>query len=470
MRSKDHKRNINRKIQLGNEKKDTMKTKSEQNADIIEQDLQWLHTIIENRIKEYFDREKFPYEEPKVPDIDTEGSFYAGFIRKNDLTIDERKIILLALAAEIKPEVLDDFLLNDKNLNKSFTVFGGIHSPKCNGFLPTIKTAFFLLGGNNFCKQVNVIHMLDRTHRLFTKNILSEINIESNEPRSSIPLCLSGNTLSQIFTGKNIQMEYSSDFPASGLSTFMEWDDLVLCESTKQDLKEILAWLNHGSKLINKLNMRKNIQPGFRTLFYGPSGTGKTTAVALIGKKVGKEVYRIDLSQIVSKYIGETEKNLEKIFRVAQERDWILFFDEADALFGKRTNISNSNDRFANQETAYLLQRIEAINNLVILASNMKKNVDKAFTRRFQSVVYFPIPEQDERKRLWEGTFTQDIVLDDEINLDDISSKYNIAGGSIVNVVRYATLMALANDSVFISKKDLMDGIRREYNKEGKTV
>lgn len=250
----------------------------------------------------------------------------------------------------------------------------------------------------------------------------------------------------------------------------MEWGDLVLGEATEKNLSELLAWPDHGQKLIEDLNMKRTIQPGYRALFYGPSGTGKTITAALIGKKTGLPVYRVDISQMVSKYIGETEKNLEKIFNTAEEHNWILFFDEADALFGKRTSIGTSNDKYANQETAYLLQRIETCTNIVILATNLKKNLDEAFTRRFQSIIHFPVPDSKERLRLWQGVFTEDVVLDDEINLEEIAEKFDIAGGSIVNVARYSTLMALSRNTAFISRDFLMEGIKREHAKLGRTI
>jgi SpoVK/Ycf46/Vps4 family AAA+-type ATPase len=128
-----------------------------------------------------------------------------------------------------------------------------------------------------------------------------------------------------------------------------------------------------------------------KILFIGEPGTGKKTLASLIGQQSGKEVYRIDLSMIVSKYIGETEKNLELVFAKAENKGWILFFDEADALFGKRTNVKDAHDKYANQEVAYLLQRIEDYNGLVIVATNMKHNIDDAFTRRFQTIIRFPL-------------------------------------------------------------------------------
>ena len=205
-------------------------------------------------------------------------------------------------------------------------------------------------------------------------------------------------------------------------------------------------------------------------MFYGPPGTGKTLTAALLGKISGLEVYRIDLSMVVSKYIGETEKNLEKIFQQAEFKNWILFFDEADALFGKRTSINDAHDRFANQEVSYLLQRVEDYAGVVILASNMRSNIDEAFVRRFESIIYFPMPRAGERMRLWSNAFSVKSELDEKINFREISSSYELSGGSIMNVVRYATLMSLKKNTNLISAEDIFDGIRKEFQKEGKKL
>ena len=144
--------------------------------------------------------------------------------------------------------------------------------------------------------------------------------------------------------------------------------------------------------------MKKVLKPGFKALFHGLPGTGKTLTAMLIGKKTGLDIYRVDLSQMVSKYIGETEKNLAKVFDKAEHKNWILFFDEGDALFGKRTNTKDAHDRYANQQVSYLLQRIEEYDGLVILATNLKNNIDDAFLRRFQSIIHFPMARTQRAK------------------------------------------------------------------------
>ena len=176
----------------------------------------------------------------------------------------------------------------------------------------------------------------------------------------------------------------------SHLTTDRSWKDLTPDKQTIKKVEQIKSWLKQSASVKPVPVLKKKIKQGFKTLFFGPPGTGKTMAAALIGKESNMDVYKIDLSMVISKYIGETEKNLARIFDEAEMKNWILFFDEADALFGKRSDVKDAHDRFANQEIGYLLQRIEEYPGLVILASNLKSNIDKAFLRRFQSVIHFP--------------------------------------------------------------------------------
>ena len=190
----------------------------------------------------------------------------------------------------------------------------------------------------------------------------------------------------------------------------------------------------------------------------------------LLGESTGREVYKVDLSLVVSKYIGETEKNLSKVFDQAQHKDWILFFDEADALFGKRSETKDAHDRYANQEISFLLQRIETFDGIAILASNLRENLDDAFTRRFESIIYFPMPRPEERLRLWQQGFSPKAQLEEALELEKIAQGYELSGGSIMNVIHYASLQALARDSEVIRCDDVNQGIRREYAKEGKAA
>ncbi|MEQ9230759.1 MAG: ATP-binding protein, partial [Cyclobacteriaceae bacterium] len=185
---------------------------------------------------------------------------------------------------------------------------------------------------------------------------------------------------------------------------------------------------------------------------------------------LARPVYRVDLSLIVSKYIGETEKNLAKVFDLAESKRWILFFDEADALFGQRVQTSSSNDRHSNQEVAFLLQRIEDFDGLVILATNFKTNLDEAFARRFQSMVYFPTPDKEERLALWQSYFNGKLPVEKGIDFQKISEDFEVTGGNIVNVLRYASVKAAGYETKAVKEKDILEGVKREMKQMGRSV
>ena len=216
--------------------------------------------------------------------------------------------------------------------------------------------------------------------------------------------------------------------------------------------------------------MRTKLKPGYKVLFHGPPGTGKTLTAALLGKLYKLDVYRIDLSMVISKYIGDTEKNLEKVFKKAENKNWILFFDEADSLFGKRSHISDAHDKYANQEISYLLQRLEDYPGLVILASNMRSNVDEAFTRRLQAVIHFPKPQARERFQIWLNAFSRQCTPPSREELARLAELYELTGGAIISVVQFASLLALSRDDKTITIEDLLQGVKKELRKEGKTI
>ena len=281
-------------------------------------------------------------------------------------------------------------------------------------------------------------------------------------------LKISDEYLSILTLGEAFKPEYSTNFPAKAIGTKLDWKDLVLHDHVRDELDDIVTWIEHGETLMKDWGLETKIKRGYRALFYGPPGTGKTLTACLIGKSLKLPIYRIDLSMIVSKFIGETEKNLANVFDQAENKNWILFFDEADALFGKRTSTSSSNDRHANQEVAYLLQRIEDFPGIIILASNLKGNLDDAFSRRFQSMIYFPVPDKEQRLELWKNAFGNKIELDDEINWQKIANEYAISGGSISNVLRHCSIKAIQRESKKVMLRDLVTGIKKEHRKEGK--
>ncbi|HQJ90530.1 MAG TPA: ATP-binding protein, partial [Paludibacteraceae bacterium] len=249
---------------------------------------------------------------------------------------------------------------------------------------------------------------------------------------------------------------------AKRLVSPLDWQDLVLDYQTYESLQEINTWITGQQIIMEEWGLSRHLKAGYRALFYGPLGTGKTLAATLLGKKNDMDVYRVDLSMIVSKYIGETEKNLARVFDMAENRNWILFFDEADALFGKRTAANSSNDRHANQEVAFLLQRIEDFPGTVILATNLKSNIDEAFSRRFQSMVYFPMPDVRLRTELWRRMLPAQWLGSDGDEIIREAAKTELSGGSISNVIRRCALHLLASGEKHLTKEKFLEISKKE--------
>lgn len=247
------------------------------------------------------------------------------------------------------------------------------------------------------------------------------------------------------------------------------WSDLVLHKDTLAQLREFCQQVRYHTKVYRDwgFDQRLSLGKGIIALFSGPSGTGKTLSAEILANELGLDLYKVDLSCVVSKYIGETEKNLSRVFQDAQESNAILFFDEADALFGKRSEVKDAHDRYANIEINYLLQRVEEYEGAIILASNMSKNIDAAFLRRMHFCIEFPFPDENHRFRIWQGIFPSQAPLTDNLDFEFIARKFKIAGGNIKNVALAAAFRAAENGGI-ISMEHLMLGMKREYQKLGK--
>ncbi len=411
-------------------------------------------------------------EEIAIPKLEMEHnqSHLATFILENDLENEDVVFLLLTLVPQLNPGFISSIITSFLPNGGEFPEFGGIKGKNHRGILPTVETALYILHGNDIEGRLNGMEYIRNDSFLFKNKILEVEVVPKGEPKMSGRLFMDEEHLAKITSGTILKPRLSQDFPASLIETGMKWSDLILKEKTIQEIKEIEVWLQYNATLMDEWDMRNIIKPGYRVMFYGPPGTGKTLTAGLLGKYTNKDVYRIDLSMVVSKYIGETEKNLSSLFDKAINKDWILFFDEADSIFGKRTNVRDAHDKYANQEVSYLLQRIEAHPGLVILASNFKNNIDTAFTRRFQSIIEFEIPTHTERLRLWENNLPKNIPLEEGVSLETLSKKYAITGSNIVNIVQYACLKTLASKENVIKESFIVEGIKKEYLKEGKTL
>jgi len=380
----------------------------------------------------------------------------------------ERFALIASLAPYIAPWIFNKLFSASQSSDKIMNVLGGyIQRDSHTIFLPTAETIIFLLAGNNIDKRHEVMLLLTPGAQLYKRNLVGITSMAEGHPWFK-GIVYPTDELLAIVKGHPYRPMQGSNFAAQRVETLLDWNDLVLPYDTTDALTELKIWLRYGKQLALHPEMGRKLKPGYRSLFYGPPGTGKTLTASLLGKENNLDVYRIDLSMVVSKWVGETEKNLKNIFDQAENKDWILFFDEADALFSKRTQANSSNDRYANQEVSYLLQRIEDFQGLVILASNLKGNIDDAFTRRFQSVVYFPMPDTNTRHTLWQKSFPQDYKPESNVDLMNIAQNYEMAGGTIVNVVRYCVLMAMNANRHHVTEEDLEKGIFKELRKEGK--
>ena len=257
---------------------------------------------------------------------------------------------------------------------------------------------------------------------------------------------------------------------AARIKTLYTMKMLVLPEEQMEQMQEICNQVKYRSLVYEKWGFEKRLSlgKGLNILFSGPPGSGKTMAAEVIANEIGLEVYKIDVSQVVSKYIGETEKNLEEVFTEAETSNAILFFDEADALFGKRSEVKDAHDRYANVEIGYLLQRMEEYAGIVILATNLNQNIDEAFLRRLHFNVTFPFPDKEQRKLIWKGIFPAGAPVDKNLDFEFLAEKFVLAGGNIKNIALNAAFYA-AHSSCSISIKEIMQAAKREYKKLGKT-
>lgn len=438
------------------------------NVNSLSSSLLFLESIIRQRFKIYAGRIKSA--ETETFTFENDGSPFASFISLHKPDNAEFIILMLALVPHIQPDFFNRIISGFLPEGGDFPEFGGAKGNNHRGVIPTGETAQFILAGDNLKKRLEVQRLFATDHWFSKKHILWLETVQHGEPAMSGKLLADSEIIELLTAGIINKPRFSIDFPAENIETEMDWDDLVLHPKTLHQIREIEHWITHNQTLLHDWGMKKRIKPGYRALFYGPPGTGKTLTATLLGKYTGKDVFRIDLSRVVSKYIGETEKNLSRLFDRAEDKNWILFFDEADSLFGKRTDIRDAHDKYANQEVAYLLQRIEAYNGLVILATNQRGNIDDAFIRRFQAIIHFPVPGAEERAEIWRKAFPPQIEIEKDINWLQIASRFELTGAGIINVAHYCAVEVLASAVHRLNLKQLEAAIMREFIKEGKVV
>lgn len=278
-------------------------------------------------------------------------------------------------------------------------------------------------------------------------------------------------TMADLFTAARIQTGHKLGRLAKKIEPRYTWDDIILPDDTMAQLRELCQRVDHHHQVLGQwgFDRKLSLGKGVNALFAGPSGTGKTMAAEIVARQLGLDLYKIDLSGVVSKYIGETEKNLDRIFTAAEDANAILFFDEADALFGKRSEVRDSHDRYANIEVSYLLQKIEEYDGLAILATNLRQHLDESFVRRLAFTVPFPFPDESSRRLIWTRVWPPETPLAEGVDFRFLASQFNLSGGNIKNIALAAAFLAAA-DGRLVTRHHLLQATRREYQKMGKML
>jgi AAA+ superfamily predicted ATPase len=285
------------------------------------------------------------------------------------------------------------------------------------------------------------------------------------------PLSPDQPTLGDLLTAARAQSGHGLARLAHKVKPFYGWDDIVLPADTLAQLREICQRVAHRHQVLGEwgFDAKLSLGKGVNALFAGPSGTGKTMAAEILASELGLDLYKIDLSGVVSKWIGETEKNLDRIFTAAENANAILFFDEADALFGKRSEVRDSHDRYANLEISFLLQKMEQYEGIAILATNLRANLEEAFVRRLAFIVHFPFPDEVNRRRIWNNIWPAATPLSADLDLDIMARQFKLSGGNIKNIAMAAAFLA-AEALTPVTMALLLHATRREYQKLGKLL
>lgn len=442
------------------------------NSHMLAKKYEWLATLFEARLST-IEPDKAAALVLESPDIFDEADADGPFLHltgKYQLAPIEQVLLLLALEPHYLPVGLSGRLSAIQAKGKEFlSAFGYYQDPFSGNYYPTLQTVFYLCAGTKAELWRHAEQEVIHNGKLFKEQIIvlrdADERVRIGNRLNSL-IDLAPEYVDYFLLGRKPRPDFGRAFPARWVTTNLTWDHLVLGNITRSEISDVMDWVSYGKDVIER--SRGAVNRSYPCLFYGPPGTGKSFAAKLIGKEYKKDVFRIDLSMIVSKYIGETEKNLAALFDRAEGKDWILFFDEADALFGKRTGISDSKDKWANLEMSYLLQRMEEYEGLCILATNLKHNLDSAMTRRFQSLIYFPWPKPEQRMEIWRKSLPPGFEYPDRISLEKLG-KYDLSGAGIANVLKASCIKAAKRGDYILKVDDLSRFIRLEYAKENRT-
>ncbi len=439
------------------------------NVDAINEDIKTLKDVFHARLGESNDESTLLHWS-KVTDMGP----YSDLCR--DLSRSERALLLFSLLPHYAPEVLRELVAPVQHglIINNFHV-GGFVKRTSQQFIPTLQTVLFACAGTNKAEQQLIYRELVMEGSLMKKQIVSLLSFDDSGPTLSdkelIPE-LADEYVQFLLQGRQPRPDFGKNFPAKLLTTDKTWDQLILGQHTKRSVDLLIDWVEHGTSFAK--GTKGFFAPGYPALFYGPPGTGKSLTAGLIGKECGLNVFSVDASRVVSKYIGETEKNLVGLFErmkienQRQEKKPILFFDEADVLFSKRTEVRDAKDKWANMETSVLLPLIEEYGGLVIVATNLEHNLDGAMDRRFQLKIKFPTLNYNERIKVWEAGLPPAFSYPSSEAPAQLA-RYKLSPASIVNILKGGCIQAHKRGDFIVKGKDLEYYIHMEFAKSGLT-
>ncbi|MEO6241997.1 MAG: ATP-binding protein [Bacteroidia bacterium] len=422
----------------------------------LNEELEWLFSVISHRINYKGNDEKI-FSAPEL----CANSAYGGFVSSHHLNQDERLVLALTLAVHLRPALFDLFITDKKNHQASRLY----KSQNDISLLPTAETALYLIAGNDLAKRLKAHEIFDPEHLFYKQSVIDLGETTKGQSIYEGVLSLSSSFRDLFITNKYRKPRFSPDFPAHLLTTKLEWDDMILAPLTREKLDEVQAFLEYAPIIAHDWGMNKHAREGCRILFFGESGTGKTLAASLLGKHLGKEVYRVDISAVTSKYVGETTKRLDSLFNMAESKGWIIFIDEGDALLGQRKSTeadTGSNSHYANQDVAFLLQRIENYDGVIVIATNLKNNIDQAFTRRFQAMVRFYTPDAEMLFEFWKKNLPAKCPIDPGIDLPLLIKRHPLTPASIMNVIFRVCVLTMKNKQDHITFQNLEKCIKDE--------
>lgn len=395
-------------------------------------------------------------------------SRYEQFLREYELSDSDSLFVSLALAASFSPEILGELI--QASLDKSWTSYtGGFLLKGSSVFCPTVRTAIFLLAGKDIEKRALYTTMYHPKHPLFVSGI---IRAEAPAPSAvflDYQIIFNDPFLGTILQGETPTLDREHAFPVKRSNSSHVLSDVILKDDTYVALSKLQKFAANMKKLW-EINTASKVRNNFISIFSGDPGTGKSHAAEAIGNELGLPVYKVNFAQMVSKYIGETEKNLEKVFDRFDKQNCILFFDEAESIFSKRSEVKDSHDQHANNLQSYLLQKVEEFSGIIILATNvhnLTQYFDKAFQRRFRLLVEFEFPDYPERKKLWDRSLFPPFTFEAGLT-EQLSKNYQLSGGSIYNVVSDAVIEALHRETHLIGFELLETALKDEFKKTGR--